>query len=277
MISLIVCSYDGYSDCWDPYFTLLKKYFPESEKFDIILSTTTRSYEFEGLNIKTLAHGKSTPWGKRLKLSLEMAKYDIVVPMSEDYFLKSRVNFKQFEYFVDLFNKFNKIDYIRFLRYNIRWSGEDSEFKYLEEIDPHTKHRFLLIPGIWRKKVLNKYLKDYENVFMSEKVSGYRSWIYKDGFYSINNEFVQENGQLYNTDNSGFIFKGKWVPWGIDYLNSENLNIDYSKRGILTDNFIKKTRMKSKLDMFKTPIVTSRSVMSVFVLFLRSMFWKYEE
>lgn len=64
MISFIVLSYDGYADCWDPFFTLLKKYFPESKEFEIILSTTTKSYEFEGLNIKTLTHGNDAPWGK---------------------------------------------------------------------------------------------------------------------------------------------------------------------------------------------------------------------
>lgn len=273
MISLIVCSYDGYSDCWNPYFMLLKKYFPESDNFEIILSTTEiNDYKFEGFNIKVLAHGKDTPWGKRLKLSLAEAKYDIVMPMSEDYFLKSKVDIKKFEYFINLMSKNTQIDYIRILRYNVRWSAKKSEFDFLEKIDAKTKHRFLLIPGIWKKKVLDRYVKDYENVFMSEKISGYRSWIRKDGFYSISAEFVEKCGQGYNTWNSGFVFKGKWVSWGIEFLKKEKLDIDFSKRGILTKEEMKKTRLKSKLAIFKSPVSSVQSFTSVIYLFLKSIF-----
>ncbi|MCF6296957.1 MAG: hypothetical protein L3J08_03080 [Flavobacteriaceae bacterium] len=272
MISFIVCSYDGYEECWNPFFTQLKKYFPESVKFEIILSTTTKIYEFHGLEIKTLAHGDNSPWGERLKMSLKHAKYDVVMPLSEDYFLRSKVNFKQFSYFVNLIYNNKKIDHIRLLRYRVLWEAKKSEFDYLEEIKLVTKHRFLLIPGLWRKQTLNKYLKNYENVFMSEKISGFRSWIRKDGFYSINEEFVEKYGQAYDTLNSGFVFKGKWVSWGIEFLEAENLNIDFSKRGILTDDFMKKTRMKSKLEMFKNPISTSRSIISLIILFFQSFF-----
>jgi hypothetical protein len=274
MISLIVCSYDGYSDCWDPYFTLLKKHFPESEKFEIILSTTNqKKYEFPGLNIKTLAHG-DVPWGQRLKQSLKEASHDIVMPMSEDYFLKSRVNFKMFSYFVDLMYKNEQIDHIRLLRYRVLWKSTKSDFEYLEKIAPITKHRFLLIPALWRKQTMDKYLKNYEDAFMSEKISGFRSWIRKDGFYSISEEYVEKFGHVYHTWNSGFVFKGKWVPWGLDYLKEENINIDFSKRGILEQDKMKNTRVQSKLNILKNPVSSTKSFSSVFFLLIKSLFVK---
>ncbi len=274
MITLIVCSYDGYSDCWNPFFTQLRKYFPESKNFDIILSTTTKSYQFEGLNIKTLTHGANAPWGQRLKNSLKEAKYDVVLPISEDYFLRSKVNFKWFSHLVNLMYANKEIDHIRLLRYRVSWKAESSNFKYLEKIKGITKHRFLLIPGLWKKNILDKYLKNYENVFMSEKISGYRSWIRKDGFYSITEKYVEKNGQLYDTWNSGYIFKGKWVPWGIEFLNKENLNIDYTLRGILVNEEMKKTRIASKMAIFKNPLSSFRSFSSVFILLIKSLFIK---
>ncbi len=272
MITLIVISYDGYSDCWNPFFTLLRKYFPESEKFEIILSTTTKKYEFPGLKIKTLAHGKDAPWGKRLRLSIKEAKYDIVFPLTEDYFLKSKVDFKMFNYFVNLISDNKQIDHIRLLRYRVYWKAKKSKFDHLEIIEPVTKHRFLFVPGIWKKQTLYKYLKDYENPFMSEKISGFRSWIRKDGFYSVTEDFVKDSGQLYDTFNSGFVFKGKWVPWGLDFLRDENIKIDYSKRGILIKEKMKKTRIQSKLEMLKNPISTSKSVLSLLGLLFESIF-----
>ncbi|RPD94365.1 hypothetical protein EGM88_12360 [Aureibaculum marinum] len=274
MISLIVCSYDGYSDCWDPYFKMLVKYFPEAKDFDIILSTNTKDYQFEGLNIRVLKHGNDAPWGKRQKESLKLAKYDIVFPLSEDYFLRSRVNFKMFKHFVDLMKNNEEIDHLRMLRYNVRWKDKPSKFDYLNEINATCKHRFLLIPGLWKKEILNKYLKNYENVFMSEKINGYRSWIRKDGFYVISDEYVSNYGQLYDTWNSGYVFKGKWVPWGIEFLDKENLQIDYSKRGILDDSKMEQTRWASKKAIMKTPITSSKSFLNVIGLFIKSLFVK---
>ncbi len=274
MISLIVCSYDGYSDCWDPYFKMLVKYFPEAKDFDIILSTTSKDYSFPGLDINVIQHGNDAPWGKRLKQSLKQAKYDVVFPLSEDYFLRSRINFPMFKHFVDLMYENKEIDHLRMLRYNLRWTDKPSKFEWLNKIDPVCKHRLVLIPGLWKKQVIDKYMKNYENVFMSEKINGYRSWIYKDGFYAISEEYVEKYGQLYDTWNSGYVFKGKWVPWGLNELESENLNIDFNKRGILENSEMKKTRMDSKKAILKTPFVSGRSFLSVMGLYLKSIFIK---
>lgn len=274
MISLIVCSYDGYSDCWDPYFKMLVKYFPEAKDFDIILSTTSKDYSFPGLDIKVLKHGNDAPWGKRLKQSLKEAKYDVVFPLSEDFFLRSRMNFKMFGHFVDLMYKNDEIDHLRMLRYNIRWTDKPSKFEWLNKIDPVCKHRLVLIPGLWKKKVLDKYMKNYENVFFSEKINGYRSWIYRDGFYAISDEYVEKYGQLYDTWNSGFIFKGKWPVWCVKSLENEDLNIDYSIRGTIDNEGARKTRMDSKLAILKSPIKSGRSFLSVLGLYLKSLFVK---
>lgn len=120
--------------------------------------------------------------GKRLKLSLEQAKYDIVLPLSEDYFLKSKVDFKWFSYFVDLISENKEIDHIRLLRYRVLWKAKISEYNYLEKIEPITKHRFLLIPGLWKKHTLLKYLKVYEDAFMTEKLVDFDHGLGMTGF-----------------------------------------------------------------------------------------------
>lgn len=272
MISLIVCSYDGYSDCWDPYFKMLVKYFPQAKDFDIILSTTSKDYQFDGLDITVLKHGNDAPWGKRLKQSLKVAKYDIVFPLSEDYFLRSPVDFDMFKHFVNLMQENDEIDHLRMLRYRVKWRDKPSKYNHLNKINSICKHRFLLIPGLWKKNILDKYLKNYENVFMSEKINGYRSWIRKDGFYVISDDYVKTYGQLYDTWNSGYVFKGKWVPWGIPFMENENLQIDYDQRGVLDDSEMEKTRFISKMAIVKTPLVSSKSFFDVAGLFVRSFF-----
>ena len=109
---------------------------------------------------------------------------------------------------------------------------------------------------------------------MAEKISGYRSWIRKDGFYSITQQYVDEFGQVYDTFNSGFIFKGKWVPWGLDFLEQEKLNISIKQRGILDKDKMGQTRIQSRINMIKDPINTLRSFSSVLLLYIKSLFTK---
>lgn len=272
MISFIVLSYDGYEDCWNPFFHFLKKHFPESKDFEIILSTTTKNFEIEGLEIKTLAHGNDASWGRRLRLSMLASKYDVVLPLSEDYFLKSKVNFERFNYLIDLIYNNDEIDHIRLLRYRVLWKGSKSKFQYLEKIKPITKHRFLLIPALWKKKVLLKYIKDYEDPFMSEKIGGFRSWIFRHGFYSIDYDYVHNFGQAYNTWNSGFVFKGKLVPWGLEYLENEGIALDSFNRDVLSKDEMEGTRLQSKINILKNPLSSFKSFYSVFILFLKSLF-----
>ena len=75
--AIVVLSSDGYSDCWDPLFGSLLKYFPEIKNHEIILSTNSKEYNFHGLEVKCICHGNA-PWSKRLKNSLLEAKHDIV-------------------------------------------------------------------------------------------------------------------------------------------------------------------------------------------------------
>ena len=111
---------------------------------------------------------------------------------------------------------------------------------------------------------------------MSEKNNGYRSWIRKDGFYAISEEYVKEYGQLYNTWNSGYIFKGQWISYGMKDLEKEDLHIDYSIRGILNPNNSKALRRAAKIALFKTPITTSKSFFNIAGLYIKSLFSKLE-
>ncbi|MCK4562772.1 MAG: hypothetical protein KAT78_07685, partial [Flavobacteriaceae bacterium] len=77
---------------------------------EIILSTNIKKYSYKNLDIKVLAHGKDMPWSRRLRLSLEKAKNDIVLPLSEEFFLISKVNEADFSKFLELITTKKEID-----------------------------------------------------------------------------------------------------------------------------------------------------------------------
>lgn len=270
MLSFIVLSSDGYSDCWNPFFELFEKYFPKIQNMEIILSTNTKNYTHETLNIKTLSHGNNLPWSKRYKLCLEQAKNEIVLPLSEDFFLKSKINEEDFMTVFNLIRSEKEIDHIRLLNRGV-FKTEKCEYPLLKKIATSTKKRFIFSPGLWKKQVLDKYLVDFENPWIAEKMGDYRAKIYKDGFYCISEEYVKEKGQLYDTFFSGVIYKGKCAHYVVSFLEKEGYT-EILKRGIMSKSDMKEVKRKAKkklvLDFF--PIM--RSLFHTINLYLKQRF-----
>lgn len=269
MLSIIVLSSDGYSDCWNPLFHLFKKNFDKINDAEIILSTNSKDYSYEGLNINVLKHGSETSWSKRVRLSLEKAKNDIVFVLVEDFFLTKKLNQEVFDNVLQQIKENTSIDHVRLLLTRTRTKTTSSSFEFLDVIEEKASLRFTYLPGLWKKNVLLKYVKDYETPYLSERIGDYRSYILKHGFYTISNSFVEENGELYDCPTSGAIFKGKWANWVPVFLEKENISgIDYSIRGFADKEFRKTIRIKNKLNLLKDPINTFRSFLSVIKLYI---------
>ncbi|MCK0131208.1 hypothetical protein MWU59_06780 [Flavobacteriaceae bacterium F08102] len=272
MLSIIVLSSDGYADCWYPFFYSLKKYFPLKNEYEIILSTNEKKYTHEGLEIKTINSGLTTPWSKRLKNCVQQAKYDLLFVLTEDFFIRSPLNVTMFEGFLNLLKEKSDVHHIRLLSTYDRTASIPSEYPHLDLIDPKTKLRFLYLPGLWKRNVLAKYLFNYESVFMSEKIGDIRSTIYKDNFYAISRSYYKEHGQFYDCTPSGALFKGKWSKeWIVPFFKRENIDIDLSLRGFATLDFQKSTRLKNKIQLIKHPISTIRSFSSLLWLKIKGI------
>lgn len=267
MLSFIVLSSDGYSDCWDPFFELFEKHFPNIPNMELILSTNTKNYTHKTLKIKILAYGNDLPWSKRYKLCLDQAENEIVLPLSEDFFLKSKIDEKDFMTALNHILNEKEIDHIRLLNRDI-FETEKSSYSLLDKISLSTKKRFIFSPGLWKKQVLKKYLVDYESPWLAEKMGNLRAKIYKDNFYCISEDYVKEKGQLYDTFFSGVIYKGKCGHYVVSFLEKEGYT-DILKRGIMSKSDMKDVKQKAKkklvLDFF--PIM--RSLYHIITLYLK--------
>ena len=78
-VSMIFCSCDAYSDMWQNFFFLLKKYWPEFDG-EIILNTESQTFQYDGYSIsEPLCCAKDTSWSERLSRSLDRAKNPYVL------------------------------------------------------------------------------------------------------------------------------------------------------------------------------------------------------
>lgn len=89
--TLLVMSCDKYASAWFPYFELLKKYWPQHPT-RIILSTETKNYHHDGLDIQMSNCLPGTQWSDRLLLALELVQTKYLVFSLEDFFLQSPVD-----------------------------------------------------------------------------------------------------------------------------------------------------------------------------------------
>ena len=144
-----------------------------------------------------------------------------------------------------------------------------SSFDFIEEIESVTNRRIMYIPGLWKKSVLLKYLVDYESAFMAEKIADFKSLIYSDGLYAVSRSYVEMKGQFFDCEPSGGLFRGKWALWVVPFFDSQVIKIDYEKRGFATDEFRKGTRLKSRVDLLRSPFLTMRSFIDLAQLFIR--------
>jgi len=162
-----------------------------------------------------------------------------------------------------------EIDHVRLLCYEDKFKAVKSNFPLLYKIEQRTNHRFLFLPGLWKKQILKKYLTNFEMPYMAEKMGNQKAQFLKDQFYSISQEYIKEKGQLFDSSSSGAIYKGKWVEWVKLFSDKHNLTIDFSKRGFGNDAHNKRMRNKTLIGLLKAPISTFKSLASVAILFVK--------
>ena len=65
--TVLVSSCDAYEDLWNPFFSIIKKEWPEVVDYPIVLNTESKAYTHDGLNIKCYQlykPGTKVHWGK---------------------------------------------------------------------------------------------------------------------------------------------------------------------------------------------------------------------
>lgn len=86
--TILVCSCDAYSDCWEPFFYLLKKYWPDCP-YEIVLNTESEAFTIDGLDIvcyQFYNKGERVPYGDRLLRHLNAIRTPYILILMDDFF-----------------------------------------------------------------------------------------------------------------------------------------------------------------------------------------------
>lgn len=242
-ISIIVNSTDSFEDCWLPFFTLLKAYWPDCSH-PLYLNTETKQYQHKGMNIVStqVANNweKSTqiPWSNCLINCLNLIESDYVLYLQDDYFINSTVDNKVIEELVELMEQ-KDIAHINLMYLDKSGVDLDPSFHpLLNKIKRKANYRISLQAGLWNKKTLLSYLVPDETGWQFERKGSQRAHRQNDIFL-CQNKMANNNSYIVPYKATGII-KGQWLEKAVvDLFAKHSIEVDYSIRGFFKPNKLK--------------------------------------
>lgn len=248
-ITIIVSSCDAYADCWEPFFKLFEIFWPDCP-YPIILITEKKYYEGSYKKVKTfpaliVSGKKKLEWGGRMIECLHHLDSKVVLYLQEDFFLKDKVDQKLIAEFADFMVERS-------------WANESTmhvglsprsshgpfhltEHPMLWEVDRQARYRFSLLPGLWVRLEILKYLKYRDSAWDFEESSHVRGRRTPNRILTVDRHLFRLDGkQIYPFDASG-IERGRWVRHNVVRLfEKHGIKVDFSQRGFIDERVSKK-------------------------------------
>jgi hypothetical protein len=269
--SVFVNTTDSFEDCWIPFFTLFKKYWPEYDG-TIYLNTETKSFEFPGLKIISIQNNKLEPlkeitWSECLIRALKKIDSDVILYLQDDYFFKGFVKNELVSKYVSVMFEHKNIDCIHLTDQAVLFENIKSQYEGLYPVKIKQTYRVSCQAALWKKETLLKYLRPHENAWQFEKFGSKRGLIYKDNFLVVDPRKIKLNQfEIIPYVFTGIV-RGRWKEEVEPLFNENKITIDYSKRGFLKEmpkrNFLGKViyklnsipiELKSFIDFLKIKI-----------------------
>jgi len=230
--SILVNSSDGFEDCWGPFFTLLKKYWPECSA-PIYLNTETKTWQHPDFDIHCTAvqgeQQRRLTWSECLISALDQIKTPLVLYFQEDYFIHQPVRAEVIATAVEHMVAHPEVKHIALTRHGSLGPYERYPVEGLQQIRQKAKYRISTQAALWRVETLKSYLRPEENGWMFEIFGTWRARRRRECFLCANFD-SEHGGPVIDYLHTGII-KGKWLEDMPAVFSANKIEIDYSKRG----------------------------------------------
>ena len=233
-VSILVSSCDAYSDAWLPFFTLLKKYWPD-RPYPVYLNTERKVVpEVAGIPVISLnCFSKNATWSARLIHALRQIHTKYVIFFLEDFFLLEPVDGKEIDRCIELMEQNPKIANVNF--------GKGSDVPIEERIDEDyavrardTTYYLNAQCALWRRKTLLKLLSPYESAWQMEIFGSKRAAWSPYKFVVRTNE--KRIFFYHSLATFGYgIRRGKWLPGNRELFQKEGITVNFDRLGIETE------------------------------------------
>ncbi len=260
--SLFVNTTDSFEDCWIPFFTLFKKYWPDYTG-KIYLNTETKVFTFPGLDIVSVQNNINTPnkkitWSECLIRALNSIENEVILYMQEDYFLKDFVKNDLVKKYAQMMEEHSDIQCIHLTDQAVRAESR-SEYDHLDKVALNQRYRVSCQAALWHKSELLDLVRKYEDAWEFEEFGSKRSALLERDYLEVNREYVKLN----HFDIIPYIFtgiiQGRWHEETVPLFHKHDIVIDFTKRGFVNEAPSKPFMKRIKYKLNKIPnIVRNR-------------------
>lgn len=250
--TLLVNSCDKYEDAWDPFFRLLKIHWPNCP-YDVVLSTESKQYCCDFLQVKTVNSDSNLSWSSRLKDTLNQIETEYILFFLEDFFLMSSVKEEILLSAMNLMQRNSKIGVISFNPDidNDLWFTKGNYDKYFVEITRKSKYRINAVASLWRKDFLVSILKDGESPWEFEINGTKRAKFMRQKILCLDETLPKPfDFHIYIKYGYG-ITKQSWLPKNKELFDKYGIEVNFENLGW----YEHKPKIRRKKRSFKEKIM----------------------
>lgn len=221
MLTVLVDSFDGYSDLWEIFFDVFNKQWADCP-YKTRLVSNYKKHD----GIDTISVGEEICWSDRTLKAIGEVDTEYVLLLLEDYLFGKKVQTAKIEealaFMIKQGGKYLRLTNIPKSRFSC---GEDFFPLYADE-----EYGINLQAAIWRRDFLEESLKmfpgnawEFEIGFLKSAVSAEHEVL--DKCYGM----AEDPLNIHNG-----VLKGKWFPKEIRYFSKLGLDISWEERGKLS-------------------------------------------
>lgn len=238
--SVLVNTCDAYGDCWEPFFTLAARYWPDVPQ-PILLNTERVSYRFPGLAITSVCNsqgepeGKRLPWGEAVLRALDQVTTDVVLYLQDDYFLRAPVDTAALGEFAGIIREGGS-DCIRLVETDNAGPWVPTPDPRLWEVSTASNYLVSLQAALWRTDLLRRALRRHENAWQFEVWGSKRLRRSPPRIHCLNRDRYGEGAHEVLPYEPTGIVQGRWVEGVVVGLFRDNgIAVDYDRRGFFRE------------------------------------------
>ncbi len=164
--------------------------------------------------------------------ALDQIETPLVLYFQEDYFIHQRVRADLIESAAQYMIDHTDVKHIALTRHGSIGPHAPFDVDWLEEIPQRARYRISTQAALWRVDTLRSYLHPEENGWMFEIYGTWRAHRRKDCFLCAVFD-DQHGGPAIDYLHTGII-KGKWLKEIQKVFESNDIEVDYDRRGFYT-------------------------------------------
>jgi hypothetical protein len=264
-LAILVNTSDGFDDCWFPFFQLFAKYGGDLNSSTVYLNTERKDYAFGDIHMvptKVWLDGEPRPtWSQCLSRGLAKIAEPFVLYLQEDYFLSKSVEVEWLARALQILESEPDVGVIYLNRYGPQFKNYIPRSDGFVEIQSPASYLVSTQAAIWRKDLLASLVCEWENIWMFEKFGSLRARKMPCRFVSLGRD-VMRSKPVFEYIYTGVI-KGQWKNDCVELFAREEIEVDFTRRGIYQERGRLKSRIEVLRKLFGNPGNAWRSLRTI--------------